>query len=275
MKAIFKLPARWLVISAGFALVALLSGCDGSSSTGTLPEANFYRIEGVLVNDLNAGLAVGDTARIAIKVERNDSVLADAAVTFGTTVLAFDRGSFPIDSVYSFSQGPTSFVESGAYGVGLVDSSLFADTLTLVAPDTFRIDFYTDGEDSLNVGGQEMQLTWTSAANAEGYVMSVVIEDSVYTGYGYTEYVTSQAPQTTIPPDAFRLESGIGGIPDTGWYHIFVYGYTGNPDSALSHPLLPVPLPSSLGDNVDVRNLVGRLGAVTVTDYVRVHVVAQ
>ncbi len=267
--------ARWLGIFAVFTLIAAIDGCNSAGPIGRPPDTYSYRLEGVLVNNLNADPILGDTARIAVFVERNDTILGTAMVTFGSTFLVFDRPTFAFDSVYSFVLGPTSLVETGAYGLGLVDSTRFGDTLVMVVPDTFRIDYYTNAEDSVNAGGEEMQVAWFSGANVEGYVLAVVLEDSVNTGWGYSEYVTSQAPLTTIPLDAFRLESGIGGLPDTGWYHIFVYGYTGHPDSAFSDPLLPVPMPSDLTDNVDEEDLNGKLGAISVTKHVRVHVVAQ
>ncbi|UCG61450.1 MAG: hypothetical protein JSV52_14200 [Candidatus Zixiibacteriota bacterium] len=275
MKPNFNMPAWRLGIFVILILIAVMNGCNSAGPIGRPPDTYSYRINGVLVNNLNADLIMGDTARISVLVERNDTILGTAMVTFGTTILVFDRPTFAFDSVYSFALGPTSLVEAGAYGLGLVDSIRFGDTLIMVVPDTFRIDYYVGAEDSVNVGGQEMQVGWFSGANVEGYVLAVVLEDSVNTGWGYSEYVTSQAPLTTIPPDAFRLESGIGGLPDTGWYHIFIYGYTGHPDSSFSAPLLPVPLPSDLGDNVDEEDLTGKTGTVSVTRHVRVHVVAQ
>lgn len=276
MKANFNLLARWLVIPVIFILVAIQIGCD-SSGTGSTPVTNNYRVEAVLVNDLNAVSVPGDTARIAAVAERNDSLLTGALVSFGTTTLVFDRATFPIDSVYSFADGPTSLVESGAYGLGLVDASRFSDTVSIVVPDTFWIDFYTGDSTIPNTNGQEIQISWAGSANSDGYVVAVVLEDSVYTGFGYSEYVTSQTTQTTIPPDAYRLVTDTAGVAqlDTGWYNIYIYSYSGLPDSVLSDPLLPVPLPSSFGDNLDVENFEGRLGSVSVTRRVRSQVVSE
>lgn len=279
MKTISNFQARWLSILFIFTVTVIIIGCDSYPPIGHSQQTYSYRVEAVLVNNLNADwfvdVIMGDTARIAVRVERNDSLLGTATVTFDTTVLLFDRPTFVFNEMYSFAAGPTALIDDDTYSLGLVDSARFGDTLTMVVPDTFQIDVYTNGEDSVNVGGEAMQLAWFSGADVEGYVVAVVLEDSVNTGYGYSQYVTSLTTEATIPLDAFRLESGIGGEPDTGWYRIFVYGYTGNPDSTLSSRLLPVPLPSNLDDNVDLEDLTGKLGVVNVTRHVRVHVVAQ
>lgn len=277
MKANFHLLARWLVIPAIFILIAIQNGCESSGSTGNVPESNTYRLEAVLVNDLNANVVTGDTARVTVLAERNDSLLTTANVTLGNITLVFNRTTFAFDSVYSFDFGPSSLVETGAYGMGLVDSSRFGDTITLVVPDTFSVDFYTGDSTIPNTNGQEIQISWTASANSDGYVVAVVLEDSAYTGFGYSEYVTSQTTQTTIPPDAYRLTTDTAGVAqlDTGWYNIYIYSYSGLPDSLWSEPLLPVPLPSSFGDNVDVPNLAGRIGSVSVTRRVRSQVVSE
>lgn len=274
MKTISNFPARWLSILAIFILIAVQIGCDSSGSLGGLPDTSTYRVEGVLVNDPNADPVAGDTARIVVRFERSDSLLSSASVTFGATQLQFDRPSFLFDSVYSFALGPTSLVETGSYGLGLVDSTRFGDTLAMIVPDTFWISFYTGDSTVPNTNGQEIQISWTASASATGYVVAVVLEHSTYTGYGYSQYVTAQTTQTTIPLDAFRLSTG-GAELDTGWYAIYVYSYAGLPDSSLTAPLLPVPLPSSFGDNVDLQNITGRLGTVSVTRRVRSHVVSQ
>ena len=144
-------------------------------------------------------------------------------------------------------------------------------------PDTFSVDAYTPDSLIPNTNGQEMQLSWTASANSDGYIIAVVLEDSAYTGYGYSQYVTSQTTSATIPPDAFRLPPDTAGVAqlDTGWYNIYVYGFSGRPDSLMSWPMLPVRIPSTLSDNVDEGVLTGRIGSVTVTRRVRTHVVSQ
>lgn len=278
MKANHNQATHWVGLVAVLALLALQFGCDGSSSTGTTVETNSYQATGVLVKDLNADPADADSSRMAVRFERNDSLLSSAVVTLNNDTLVFDRATFAIDSVYSFASDTTALILPGAYGLGMVDASRFGDTVITIIPDTFRIDFYTNDSTIDNTNGQEIQISWTSAANIEGYAVAVVREDSIYTGYGYSQYVTDPGTQTTIPPDAYRLITDAGGVAvlDTGWYQIFVYGYTGIPDSILTDPLLPVPLPSSLpGDNIDQGILSGRVGTVVVTKRVRSHVVSQ
>lgn len=278
MKTNHDAPAHWAAVVAVIALLAAGFGCDGSSSTGTTPETDSYRLQAVLVKDINADPAVADTSRLAVVFERNDSVLTSALVTLNNDTLVFNRALFPIDSVYSFANDTSPLILPGAYGLGVVDGSKFGDTVITILPDTFSISFYTFDSTIDNTNGQEIQISWTSAANIEGYVVAVVLEDSINTEYAYSQYVTDPGTQTTIPPDAYRLASDTNGVAllDTGWYQIFVYGYTGIPDSVLSDPLLPVPMPSNLpGDNVDQGILKGRVGTVVVTKRVRSHVVSQ
>jgi len=278
MKANHNQAPRWVAVLAIVALLALQFGCDGSSSTGRPPETNSYQVKAVLVKDINADGVVADSTRIAVRPLRNDTLLTTATVTLNNDTLVFDRPSFAIDSVYSFDSDIRALMLPGAYGLGIVDGSDFGDTVITIVPDTFSISFYTNDSTIDNTNGQEIQISWTSAANIEGYALAVVLEDSVYTGYGYSQYVTDPGTQTTIPPDAYRLVTDPEGVPvlDTGWYQIFVYGYAGIPDSVLSEPLLPVPFPSVLpGDNVDQGILSGRVGTVVVTKRVRTHVVSQ
>ena len=277
MKANFKFRAIWPAVILIFVLLLSQYGCNGSSSTVSPPDRNIYRVEGVLVNDLNAGLAITDTSLVALTLKRNDSTLGTAQISVANQSLVFDKPSFVHDSVYSFAGNTTGLLSTGAYPLGIVDSSLFSDTLTMVLPDTFHVSFYEGDSTVPNTNGQEIQITWTSAVNVEGYVVVVVLEDSAYTGYGWSQYVTSQATETTIPPDAYRLTTDPHGVQllEAGWYNIYIYGYNGNPDSLLSAPLLPVPLPSQLGDNIDETNLIGKLGTVVATKRVRSEVVSE
>jgi len=278
MKANHNQVAGWVVILISVVLLGVQFGCDGSSSTGDTAETNSYRVRGVLVKDINADSLDADSTRIAVRFRRNDTLLTSALVTLNNDTLVFNRASFAIDSVYSFASDSRRLMLPGAYGLGVVDGSRFSDTMITILPDTFSISFYTNDSTIDNTNGQEIQLQWTSAANIEGYAIAVVLEDSVYTGHGYSQYVTDPGTQTTIPPDAYRLATDPEGVAllDTGWYEIFVYGYTGIPDSVLSDPLLPVPLPSNLpGDNIDQDILKGRLGTVVVTKRVRSHVVSE
>ncbi len=277
MKATFKFRAIWPAAILIFVLLLSQYGCDGSSSTVSPTARNSYRVEGVLVNDMNAGLETTDTSLAAIILERNNSALGTAQISIGTQILVFDKPSFVHDSVYSFAGNSTQLLSSGAYPLGIVDTALFGDTLTVILPDTFRVNFYTGDSTVPNTNGQEIQISWTAAANVEGYVVAVVLEDSAYTGYGWSQYVTSQATETTIPPDAYRLTTDPNGVQllETGWYNIYIYGYAGHPDSLLSAPLLPVPLPSQLGDNIDETLLEGKFGSVVVTKRVRSEVVSE
>jgi hypothetical protein len=87
-------------------------------------------------------------------------------------------------------------------------------------------------------------------------------------------YPGTLATAGSIPPEAFGLSSG-GVTPDTGWYYLYVYAYTGVPDSVTTARLLPVPLPSQLADNLTASGFTGHIGTVRVVKRDSVHVVTN
>ena len=247
-------------------------GCDGSSQVvDPPPERNTYAITGALVENLNLDTNDTDTSKVAIHLERNDSVLSTAVIDFAGDTLVFGQLITALDSVYRFGFTSTPLWTTGAYEIMIEDVGIFGDTILVNVPDTFRIDFYTGDSTIPNAGGEEIQVSWTGSQNSEGYVLAVVKEDLAYTGAGYSAYVTTQGTEATIPPDAFRLPND---DLDVGTYLIFVYSFAGSPDSAFASEFLPVPLPSQLTNNIDHTNLTGRFGSVVVTERVT-KVVAQ
>ncbi|UCD64420.1 MAG: hypothetical protein JSW34_03015 [Candidatus Zixiibacteriota bacterium] len=258
---ISKLPSL-----APFIMVLLVVAgqfsCDGSSDVVSPPERNTYAVTGVLVKDLNTDLSQLDSSWIAVRLWRNDTLLSDAGVVLDDDTLVFDHPAFPLDSVYSFAFSPPGLVAAGSHQLSLKDQSRFSDAFAVNVPDTFRVSSYTGDSTVPNAGGVEMQIAWTAAQNAEGYGVAVVKDDQVYTGAGYTKYVTETGTQTTIPPEAFRLSAGELVV---GTYYIFIYAFAGSPDSTFTSELLPVPLRSQLSDNIDRVDLGGRFGSVVVT----------
>lgn len=262
------IPILVIVLSAVL-VIAVEYGCNGSSSVITPDEVYKYRLEGVVIKDLNIDTNRVDSTRIAIKLERNDTLLNNAQIMFDGNSLLFNDSLFVLDSVYSFSTTPMSLVAPDTYNVEVVDPSKFTDTLTTIIIDTFSI-IQVIPENPIPSNGDQVKLDWRSASNIEGYIIAAVLRDSAYTGYGYSMYATSLAPQETFQPEAFRLTNP--DEPDTGWYYLYVYGYTGAPDSALSSKLLPVPIPSQLVDNINLIDLKGRFGSIVVVkqDSVRI-----
>jgi hypothetical protein len=250
-----------------------LYGCDGSSTSSGTPPTESYRVEATLIKDLNADNISIDSSTIAVSFKRNDSTLATGVVLFEDDTLLFNATSFDFDSMWSFSSGTKNMLLPDVYQITVKDASRFSGNVATTLTDTFRVDYYTGDSTVPNTNGQEIQISWTSALNITGYIIAAVLEDSTYGGRGYSQYVSSMATEATIPPDAFRVPGTA--VVDTGWYNLYIYGYTGSPDSVVSTRYLPVPLPSQLIDNVDQTNLAGRVGSVVVTKRVPLHVVSQ
>ncbi|HKK21738.1 MAG TPA: hypothetical protein VJ983_09715 [candidate division Zixibacteria bacterium] len=269
-------PFKTSLIFLAIALLAVGSliqtGCNGSSDIVNPPLNDKYRIQGALVKDANLDAMLIDSTRIALTLTRQDTTLTTALIRFDGDTLTYNKLSFLLDSVYSFKDSIKGLVPSDLYDLVVRDSNLFQDTAKVYVPDTFSITSVIPGTRISN-GGDQIRLVWTSAAGIQGYAVGVVMRGSQYQGTGYSQYITTLTTDATIPPDAFRLTDP--NSPDTGWYYLYVYGYTGSPDSAISSELLPVPFPSQLPDNVARNDFHGQIGAVVVSKKDSMHVVLQ
>ena len=237
-------------------LLLSLLACDGS--TGFHSDSSTYRMTGLIVKDLNQATAQAEVTLLA-----NDELDSTAQV-----ILRNDTLSWSVDH-YTLGNQPAGSYLAGSYLLTLEEGTSLDQSTTTNLPGNPGVTV-TNPANRLNTGGSSVTVTFATAQYAEGYAVAAVHRDSVYTGYGYCDWVTSQANGATIPPDAFRLTDGVN--PDSGWYYIYIYAYAEAPDSVLSHGLLPVPLPSVLTDNIDEKDFEGRFGGVVVSvhDSVRV-----
>ncbi len=242
-------------------LTLILVGCDGSSSVNRPVPTYSYRFDGVLVKDLNT-----DYARIAATLSRDDSLVTGAEIRFGGDSLAYCA-----DSTYYRVVLPAGEYPAGSYDIEIRDSSRFHDTLATGLAADFVIETVFPAQREKRTFDL-VRLTWSGSADAEGYIIAAVKRDSLYTGGGYSQYVTSQTTYEEFPHDAFNLPND---DPDTGWYNLYVYSYIGSSDSALSAELLPVPMPSQLADNISVNDLTGRFGTIIVTRFDSMRVVVK
>ena len=252
---------------AGFVWGAF-GGCN-SSSTGTTNIAD-YRAEGALIQELNA-----DHAFAAVRVWRNDSTLTGGTVRFAGVPMAFFPSYQEIDSAYQALISPASSHAGTQAYLRVADGSHFADSLMIAVVDTFAITDNIDPPNHQLQGAGQVSLEWTASAGATGYVVAAVKADTAYSGAGYSAYAATTGTAGTIPPTAFL--DPVSGQPDTGLHNIYVYAFSGSPDSALAAMFLPVPFPVQADDNIDRNDLSGRFGtiAVTVLDTIRVVVSAR
>lgn len=257
------------------ALGLVITGCDGSSDIIEPPATDGYTIQGVFVQNVNVTTAYPDFNHIAIGMTKNDDPFTTGQLFFWTSPLAFDTSSHVTDSVYTFTNTPRSYLTPQNYAINIIDSTTFADTLLVTVLDTFRITNYNpDSTTTYNSNDNGVTIEWTSAPNISGYVVGVIPADSAYKGQGYSSFVTSQTTSAFIPQDAFRNPTDTTQLL-TGMYHIFVYGYTGAPDSGFAHRMLPTPFPAQLSDNVNHPDLKGHFGSITVCRRVPLEVVAN
>lgn len=258
---------RILISSAVCAAVILLAsmfGCNGGIGDFEPPPLNDYRLDGVLVKDINTG-----SNRVAILILKDGSMLPGAEVLFGSDTLSFNVGGFPIGGVYSTTVSPVTAIDSGSFVVSMNDPGNFNDTVHTFVADTFAITAVTPFNRIIQ-GNGSATLEWTTPGGVDGFAVAAVLASEAYTGAGWSVFSSLSAGAGTIVPDAFLSADGLN--PDTGLYNLYVYAYSGNPDSVLSASLLPVPFPQQLGDLVARPGFNSRFGTIVVTlvDTVRV-----
>ncbi len=253
------------VLATGTMAFVIFAGCNGSSGTGNGPKDNHYRLRGVLVNDLNT-----DMTYTSVLFTRNDSTLTDGTIIVDGDTLTVTGG------VYTHSKNHSSTTTSTLVDYEATDSTFFNETVTSIVPADFSIDYSaTVPGTRQKFANDRVRLNWFGSAGTLGYIIAAVKTVEAYTGAGYSQYVTSGATSETFNDSAFVKYTLQGEEPDTGWYYIYVYAFSGSPDSALSSTILPVPLPSQLSDNIDEKDFTGRVGSVVVTEYDSMRVIAE
>jgi hypothetical protein len=240
-------------------------GCNTTPTTG-VGTIHSYRLTGAAVMDPNRG-----STTIGVDYQRDGATLSSAIVTFDGDTLMYNFPGFPTPDVFSELFASPNVFPIGKRIVRARDSSLrvSSDTVTTIVTDTFSI---TNVVPTIRVvrGLHSVSLAWDVSGNATGYVMAAVLRQDAYKGNGYSAYATSLNTAGTLPPEAFTPSGGI--LPDTGWYYLYVYSYTGYPDSTLTSYVLPVPMPSALPDNIRRDGLTGRFGSIRVALFDSVYV---
>jgi hypothetical protein len=249
----WKLPQVIIWLLGGIAAISFWS-CGGTPIEPRPTETYTYRFEGAFVKNLGT-----DFATVRVVLTREDTIFSRAEIRFGVDSLAFQP-----DSAYWRVVKPAGAYPTGTYNIVIRDSSLFHDTLQTSLPADFVIDnVFPDTR--IKLTGIEAKLEWTASSGSEGYVIAAVKREQAYTGAGFSQYVTEQATASIFPDSAFNKP--YINEPDTGWYYLYVYSYTGSPDSALTAELLPVPMPNQLSDNITATDITGRFGSIVVTAF--------
>ncbi|MBN1212956.1 MAG: hypothetical protein JXA92_10295 [candidate division Zixibacteria bacterium] len=251
-----------LLILLLFFQALIFSGCNERTSNPSLTAE--YQLSGALIADRNH-----DSTIVVIDLVKNDSTLTDADITFDDDSLVYNALNLSVDFVFSLTNTSLTRYLSSSRNIAVRDSSNFHDTVTVNVTDTFSI-LTIEPPNRLLPGGGPVALSWNGAANADGYILAAVLKDEVYTGQGYSAFSTSLNTADNIPTLAFT--DGINTV--FGWYYIYVYAYTGSPDSILAGEFLPTSLPGQLAANINVADLQGRFGSLVVTARDSVYVYA-
>ncbi len=263
MKSSYGTLASVVVVTA--VALAVIISCNSSPTHNAGNSA--YAVAGAAIADANH-----DSTKVVVSLRKDQVRYGSAVVMFSADSLKYRRSGFPIDSVYSLVKQSRLYYGVGKYKLIVQDSTLFADSAAVRMSDTFRITSIIP-TNRLAQGLRSVTLEWAGADSADGYVMAATPRDSVYRGYGYSLYPGTQGTAGTIPPDAFSLSPGT--LPDTGWYYLYVYAFTGAPDSVLTAKLLPVPFPEQIADNIGNSNFAGHFGTVRIIRHDSVHVVTN
>jgi hypothetical protein len=257
---------RILLIAVLALGAAVLWGCHGAGLESFATDT--YRIDGALILDRNT-----DSTVVVASLTRNDSVVTGGTVRFDGSPLGFFSTALDVDSVYYLRQHPAALWAGGEEYLFLADASRYRDSTLFTVPDTFSITQNFTPANHLLQGPGQIAFEWTGAAGAAGYVVAAVKQGLAYTGAGYSDYAATGVTAGGIPAEAFINPVSLDA--DTGLYNVYVYAFTGVPDSALSAPFLPVPIPDQQPDNVKLKEGAGRFGMVSIIRHDTVRVAEQ
>ena len=143
------------------------------------------------------------------------------------------------------------------------------DSVHFTLPNDFGITAISLPDSRINNGGDPVQIEWNPSLGSNGYIFAAVLMDSIYLQYGYSDFAS--VTSATIPRDAFQLSGNVN-IPDTGWYYVYVYSYSGSPANGKN---LPTGIPGGFTDNISRLDLDGRFGCFLVTVRDSIHVVVE
>ncbi|MBI5265841.1 MAG: hypothetical protein HY851_01285 [candidate division Zixibacteria bacterium] len=257
---IFK-PGRGLLVIVTVA--GILLACNGVIVGPT--DGTVYHLLGLVAVDPN----IAKTVAIA-HVTQDTTVSTTSSVKFDGLTLSFNSAPFVGDSAYSATWNSAGQFAQGNHTLKISDSTtLPIQQITMGLPGSLSIIGVTPAN-RLSNGSDIVKLDWFGGTGASGFVIAAVRTGMEYTGVGYSIYATSMSTSATFPREAFYQTSPT--TPDTGWYHLYVYAYTGAPDSAYTKVILPVGFPSQLADNVNLTKLKGHVGTVRLAAYDSVRV---
>lgn len=223
--------------------VLLISFSCEKKPTGPTTQKPSFTVYGVVVKDLNISKDIA-----YFTVSRNDTLFNAATVKVGNkTIPSIGSGSYFSDTM--------AFVAATSYTDSIISAQ---DTMAMIfnfaLPGTFLLNPIR-GNDSLNVQGHSVTVTWTPSDSASGYFMCVVKGDSISGAKLYAGTVpVASGTQATITPDVFR---DVANNPVPGYYWVYIVAYN---KSFVGYPGMPFPLPAGLPAG-NIAGATGTLGA--------------
>jgi len=228
--------------------VILSFSCGGKVTTRT-PTGEFkFTVKGVLVKDLNL-----DKDVVFFTILRDSVPFDSAVVKIGADTLPNQGNGI----YYKEAQKLFDFGQSVSIHIGSAGDD-FRLTASVVIPDSFYIE-ELPANDTLNVGGHSVKVSWTPSAQASGYFMSVVNPDTSPGLVGYTTLDENNDRAETILPSAFITSQDVF---IEGMYEIYVVAYHG---SFVEYPDMAFELPQGLPAN-NITGASGTIGAGVVAE---------
>jgi len=218
-----------------------------------------YDLRGGIVKNLD-----NDSTLAVLTLRRDNYYYSMADITIYDSLLDFDDNLGAYTIGYDSALSPVTGVDT----LTVYDSPFLNEKIPFTLPDNFAISSISLPDNRINPGGEAVQLQWQTSLQSGGYILGVVLKDSIYSNDGYSEFVAGGVTSVTIPLDAFRIYGDLA----TGWYYVYVYSYDGSPASTYN---LPTSIPAGLADNISELYFTGRFGTIIVTPRDSILVVSQ
>jgi len=244
-----------LLILAG---VLVISGCNRRAN---LPEPDYgYTITGTVVKNLDTNQLL-----VIANLKRNDT-------TFNRAVLSIRSDTLEnLANQYIYTYHDTADLRAGNYYLKINDTSqAWFDSVAFTVPTDVAIDAVTGvTADRIFRSSDIVYVSFLISLNSDGYMYSVVDEDSTYSGKGFTEFVPFEATSVALNRNEINMPDA---VDDTIHYQVYIYSYTGSP---VSTNFLPSPIPDGLTPNINRLEFSGQFGVVVVSPRDSLNAVTQ
>lgn len=229
----------------------LVVSCGDTGPSGTVN--NRHTINAVVARD-----AALSTLTAYVEVFRNDEPFPTVATRLFSTGL---------DTVSISSRGDGTFLSSVA--PHLIRDTVFLQVLSvldqfsfqqmIIIPDTFTVQITSPGSKILR-GLGTVNIVWSPAKYASGYIIVVKPTNPASTAKGYVAFASQQATAGAIPASACAF-CDINDNLVVGDYEIYVAAYQGSP---IDYPGAKFDM-LNFAANVNRAGVTGKTGAISIS----------